>query len=271
MIKNLIAAFMMLAASTTVSAQGVEGVDPIRPDDDVISGVDMRHWNFDVRLGYSLGGTMPYDFPVEMRKINSFSPKFNYRFGFDIEYRFNKSWGLQGGVYLERKGFKGDMQVRQYEMSVVQNDEKLHGFFSGNVMTNIIQTGFTVPIQANWWITRQCKLKFGPYVSIIYDRNFSGSAYDGYLREDDIRGQRTYMGTEEGSRGDYSGEEFDKGLRTFQWGLDLGCDWYFSRHWGIFGDVSFGLNRAFKKDFETITMGLYPIYGTFGIVYKIGR
>lgn len=260
----------MLISSVSAWSQ-IDGVEPLNDNDDVIAGVDMKHWNFDVRLGFSIGGTMPMDFPVEMRGINSFSPKFNYRFGFDIEYRFNKHWGMQSGLYLERKGFKGDMRVRQYEMSVNQGDETLHGVFTGNVMTNIVQTGFTLPLQANWWVNRKCKIKFGPYVSLLTDRTFSGYAYDGYLRDGNSKGKLTEMGSDADSRGEFSGEDFDKGLRQWLYGLDAGVDWYFSRHWGMFADVSWGLNAAFKSDFETITMALYPVYGTIGVVYKIGR
>lgn len=269
-IKRILGVALMLISSVSAWSQ-IEGVEPLAENDDVIAGVDMKHWNFDVRLGFSIGGTMPMDFPVEMRGINSFSPKFNYRFGFDIEYRFNKHWGMQSGLYLERKGFKGDMRVRQYEMSVNQGDETLHGVFTGNVMTNIVQTGFTLPLQANWWVNRKCKIKFGPYVSLLTDRTFSGYAYDGYLRDGNSKGKLTEMGSDADSRGEFSGEDFDKGLRQWLYGLDAGVDWYFSRHWGMFADVSWGLNAAFKSDFETITMALYPVYGTIGVVYKIGR
>lgn len=266
----MMALVLMIVSSASAWSQ-IDGVEPLRDDDDVIAGVDMKHWNFDVRLGYSIGGTVPMGFPVEMREINSFSPKLNYRFGVDIEYRFNTHWGMQTGLYLERKGFQGDMRVRQYEMSVDQGDDKLHGVFTGNVKTNIIQTGFTVPIQANWWINRQCKIKFGPYLSLLTDRTFNGYAYNGYLREGNSKGKLTEMGSGPDSRGDFDGEDFDAGLRRWQFGLDAGADYYFSRHWGAFVDVSWGLNAAFKSDFETITMPLYPVYGTIGIVYKIGR
>lgn len=260
----------------------VNGVDPLpEVQDDVIAGIDMRHWNFDIRAGYSIGGTLPMDMPAEMRHINSFSPKFNYRFGLDIEYRFNTHWGLQGGAYIERKGFEGDMAVRGYQITMRQGTEEISGPFTGNVVTNIVQTGITIPVQAAAWINRKLKLRFGPYISVVTDKSFHGYAYgnpgaDGrpsaYLRRDDVKGDLVYIGNDENSRGTFGDDAFKDYLRTFQVGVDAGCDWFFSRHWGAFADLSYGLNSAFNgKEGNPVNMDLYPLYATVGIVYKIGR
>lgn len=259
-----------------------DGVGPLRENDDVISGVDMRHWNFNVRLGYSVGGTIPLGFPEGIRGINSFSPKLNYRSGVDIEYRYNTHWGLSGGLYFERKGFEGDASVKQYDVLVSVGGESISGPYTGNVDVNVIQTGFTVPILANWWITRKLKLKFGPYVSMVTDRSFYGYAYgevgsDGnptaYLRRgNSANAPLVYVGNDETTRGYFTGEEFNRFMRRFQWGLNLGVDWYFSRHWGMFFDMSYGINSAFNdKIGNPVTIGLHPLYATFGLTYKIGR
>ena len=57
-----------------------------------------------LRLGYSIGGTIPIDFPAEMRALNSYSPKVNYQFGIDYERMLTDKYGLQLGLYLERRG-----------------------------------------------------------------------------------------------------------------------------------------------------------------------
>lgn len=272
----------MLGLFSQSAFSQVDGVDPLPEEkEDIIAGIDMRHWNFDVRAGYSIGGTMPMDMPAEMRHINSFSPKFNYRFGLDIEYRFNPSWGLQSGAYIERKGFQGDMSVRGYQITMRQGSEEISGPFTGNVVTNIVQTGVTIPLQAAWWINRKLKLRFGPYISIVTDKSFNGYAYgnegaDGnptaYLRRDDAKGDLVYIGNDEGSRGTFGDDTFKEYMRTMQYGVDMGCDWFFSRHWGVFGDLSYGFNSAFNgKEGNPVNMDLYPLYFTVGVVYKIGR
>ncbi len=279
--RKLLYIFAAFAISICIKAQ-TDGVDPLRENDDVISGVDMRHWNFDVRLGYSVGGTIPVGFPEGIRGINSFGSKINYRFGVDIEYRYNTHWGLSGGIYFERKGFMGDASVKQYDVLVSVGGESISGPYTGNVQVNVIQTGFTVPIQANWWINRRLKLKFGPYASLITDRSFYGYAYGdndsegnptAYLRRgNSSNAPLVYIGNDETTRGYFTGEEFNRYMRRFQFGLNFGADWFFSRHWGMFLDMSYGINSAFNNSpGNPVTIGLHPLYATFGLVYKIGR
>ena len=266
MIKKILATVMMLTASmTTIIAQ-------TQYDRDLEGqSSDIKRWNLNVRGGYSIGGTMPMGFPAEMRSLNSYSPKINYRFGVDVERRFNEDWGLQAGLYFERKGFKADLSIRQYGVILEQGGEKITGPYTGNVVVNIVQTGFTLPIQATWWPCKEVKLKAGPYLSLVTDRNFYGYAYDGYLRRGEVRGDLVNVGDDESTRGYFSGELFDKGMRRFQWGVNIGCDYYFAQHWGVFGDLSYGFNSAFRKDFDTITMGLFPLYFTVGVTYKFGK
>lgn len=289
---RLLMALAMMFTATTVSAQ-VDGVDASdKEKDDVIAGIDMRHWNFDIRAGYSVGGTMPRNFPAELRGVNSFSPKFNYRLGFDVEYRFNKQWGLLSGIYIESKGFKGDAVMKGFDVSMKQGTVEMNGPYFGNVEMNLSQTGLTIPVQASWYVTRKLKVRGGFYVSILSNREMSGYAYgkldeDGnataYIRKGDIRGELVEIGDKvdnvgkdgnviPAKPGEFTSDMFEDYMRAFQWGFGAGVDWYFSRHWGIFGDLSYGLNAVFNdKEGNPINLGLYPLYGTFGIVYKIGR
>lgn len=283
---------IMMLCTATASAQ-IDGIEADNKEkDDVIAGVDMRHWNFDIRVGYSVGGTMPRNFPAELRGINSFAPKFNYRFGVDVEYRFNPNWGLFSGIYIESKGFRGDAVMKGFDVSMKQGTVEMSGPYFGNVEMNLSQTGLTIPVQASWYINRKLKVRGGLYVSLLSNRQMSGFAYgkldeDGnataYIRKGDIRGELIEIGDKTDNKdkngnvipakpGEFTSDMFEDYMRSFQWGLDAGLDWYFSRHWGVFGDVSYGMNAVFnKKEGNPINLGLYPLYGTFGIVYKIGR
>lgn len=290
--KKIILAVFAALLTLTVSAQSDKQKQKVEPDikgveesdaqvDDKIESLDMKHWNFDIRAGYSIGGTLPMGFPVEMRALNSFNPKFNYRFGADVEYRFNPRWGLDLGLYFERKGFGADISLRQFNVIMSQGGNEITGPYTGNVVINVTQTGFTVPIQAAWYPKKNIKVKFGGYISYISDRNFHGYAYGeptanglttAYLRRGEIRGDVIYIGNDENTRGTFSGDLFNGFMRQFQAGVTVGCDYYFLRHWGVFLDVSYGVNSAFNnKEGNPVTMGLYPLYATVGIVFKIGR
>lgn len=290
--KKTILAALAALLTLTASAQSERHKVKIEPEiqgveeseaqvDDKIESLDMKHWNFDVRAGYSIGGTLPLGFPPEMRYINSFAPKFNYRFGVDVEYRFNPKWGLDAGIYFERKGFNADIALRQFNVIMSQGGNDITGPYTGNVVINITQTGFTVPIQAAWYIRKNVKLKFGGYFSYITDRNFHGYAYGlptpsgyttAYLRRGEIRGDLIYIGNDETTRGYFSGALFDGFMRRVQGGVTIGCDYYFLRHWGVFLDAGFGVNSAFNSDpSNPVTMALHPLYATVGIVFKIGR
>ena len=95
--------------------------------------------------------------------------------------------------------------------------------------------------------------------------SFDGYAYNGHLRVGDPTGTRVDLGTDEASRGTY---DFSDDLRRVQFGIDVGADWQFSRRYGAYADLSWGLLGAFKSDFKTIEQTMYPIFGTIGLTYK---
>lgn len=238
-----------------------------------------QQFDYELRAGYSVGGTLPMGFPAAVRGLNSYSPKFNYRVGADAVYRWNEHWGVQTGLYFEQKGFKSDVTLRQFDVILRQGVEEITGPYTGNVVINVRQTGFTLPIQAIWQPTPALKAKAGIYLSLLTGRSFYGYAYgetgpDGkstaYLRRGEVRGDLVYVGNDETTRGYFSGDSFNGYMRRFQWGLDLGVDWTFAKKWGAFADLSYGLNSAFNdSEGNPVTMGLHPLYGTFGLVYKL--
>lgn len=252
-------------------------------------------WNLNVRGGYAIGGTMPMGMPEEMRGLNGYTPKLNYRLGVDVERRFNDRYGLQAGLYLERHGFKGDVNMRQYDLILRQGGERIEGPFTGNVVMNIVQTGITIPIQGTWWFAEKGKLKFGPYVQFLTDRKFEGYAYgnkvydsngnwtgsfDAYIRRGDSRGEKLEIGdiyTDDNGlvvdkSGTFDGQEFNDYLRWFQWGLTVGADYYIAEHWGAFADLSYGVNSAFTNaEGNPVDMKLHPLYFTLGVTYRFGK
>ena len=51
--------------------------------------------------------------------------------------------------------------------------------------------------------------------------------------------------------------------------MNAGADWYFSKRWGAYADIAWGLTGIFKRDFKTIEQTMYPIFGTIGVTYKL--
>ena len=164
---------------------------------------DLRYM---VRLGYSLGGTAPVGMPATIRSLDKYTPTNNTLLGLDAYKPLTEKWGLQAGFHYQNKGMKTDAKVKGYSMEMRRGDE------SPNL-----------------------RLKFGPYFSYVLSNNFSGYAYDGYLRVGDPTGDKVELGHVEGERGDY---DFTEDLRHWQFGLALGADWFFSNHFGAYAGLS---------------------------------
>lgn len=224
---------------------------------------DLRYM---VRLGYSLGGTAPVGMPATIRSLDKYTPTNNTLLGLDAYKPLTEKWGLQAGFHYQNKGMKTDAKVKGYSMEMRRGDETLSGLFTGNVVTEVSEWMVTLPLQAAYNVSPKLRLKFGPYFSYVLSNNFSGYAYDGYLRVGDPTGDKVELGHVEGERGDY---DFTEDLRHWQFGLDLGADWFFSNHFGAYAGLSWGLTNIFRKDFHVIEQSLYPIYGSIGLTYKL--
>lgn len=224
---------------------------------------DLRYM---VRLGYSLGGTAPVGMPATIRSLDKFTPTNNTLLGLDAYKPLTDKWGLQAGFHYQNKGMKTDAKVKGYSMEMRRGDETLSGLFTGNVVTEVDEWMVTMPLQVAYNVSSKLRLKFGPYFSYVMSNNFSGYAYDGYLRVGDPTGDKVELGHAEGERGDY---DFTEDLRHWQFGLDLGADWFFSNRFGAYAGLSWGLTNIFRKDFHVIEQSLYPIYGSIGLTYKL--
>ena len=231
----------------------------------VLAGDIFGDLRYQARLGYNLGGTAPVGMPATIRSLEKFSPKVNLLLGLDAYKPLSGKWGLLAGFHYENKGMETDANVKNYHMEMRRGDEKLTGVFTGRVVTKVEEWMVTLPLLATYDLGR-VRLKAGPYFSYVMSNDFSGYAYDGYLREGDPTGQKVELGHDEGERGDY---DFSDDLRHWQFGLDVGADWYFSRRFGAYADLTWGLTSIFRKDFKTIEQKLYPIYGSVGVIYKL--
>ena len=219
----------------------------------------------DVRLGYTVGGTIPTHMGNEIRGINSFDPGLNFAVSAEASLPLSKRWAIHSGLRYELGSMDVDSRVMNYDIEVVRGDESLNGIFMGNVRIKSSQRRISLPIQAEFKASNTCSLRGGLFMGWLASRKFWGWAYDGYLREGSPVGPKIAMGTEPGDRGDF---EFDKSMRHMQWGIDVGADWQFHRRWGVFAELTYSLSGLFKSNFHSVQT-LRPMYGTLGIIYHI--
>ena len=221
---------------------------------------------YNLRFGYSIGGTAPMGMPATIRSMDKFTLTPNFNLGLGIYKNLGGRWGVTTGMYLENKGMDVEATVKNYHMAFVRGNQRLEGNFTGGVSMDVEQWMLTLPLMATYSPSKNVHIKLGPYLSYVRSHKFTGYAYGGYIRVGDPTGQKVEIGSDESNRGEF---DFSEDMRSWQFGMLAGVDWYFHKHWGCFADLSWGFTDIFDADFKTIEQDLYPIYGTIGISYRI--
>lgn len=226
----------------------------------------LRGWEYSLKAGFNIGGTAPLPLPEEIRKIDSYAPSMAISIEGNATKWFDekKLWGLTLGLRLENKNMTTEATVKNYGMKIINtNGGELEGLWTGGVKTKVKNSYLTIPVLANYKVSNRWKLVAGPYFSYLLEGDFSGHVYEGHLRTPD----------QTGSRVDFSGEsvatyDFSDDLRKFQWGLQVGGEWRAFKHLNVYADLTWGLNDIFKKEFDTISFAMYPIYLNIGFGYS---
>ena len=247
--KILIGACLVLLTSLPVAAEGF------------FDDVEMK-----ARLGYSIGGTAPLGMPASIRSIEAFHVTPNFQLGFDVAKPLGGQWGVQTGLMLENKGMDGEVMTKAYRMKVRMDESEMEGYYTGRVRQKVTEWMLTLPVQATYQLGQKVRVKAGPYVSMLIDKDFSGYAADGYLRKDDPTGLKVVMGNQEGEWATY---DFTDDMRWLQAGVAAGAEWQAWQRLGFSFDLSWGLTGIHKSDFKTVEQTLYPIYGTIAVTYKL--
>ncbi len=243
----------LLVLAQTASAQKSEGESLIR--------AALKGWHVKLRAGFLVGGTTPLPLPQEIRSIDGYNPTMNVGIEGDVQKKFEGSrWGMALGVRLETKGMKTDATVKNYHMEMTADDGGyMTGAWTGHVKTKVRATYLTFPILGVFEISPRWQLRGGPYLSWMYDGDFTGEAYDGYIRHGDPTGEKAEV-----SRASY---DFSDDLRRFQWGVQVGAEWVAYKHLSVYADLTWGINSIFPRHFESVTFAMYPVYANVGFSY----
>lgn len=221
----------------------------------------LKGWHVRIGAGVSVGGTSPIPLPAEIREIKSYNPTMCVMLEGAVQRKFSKHWGTMIGVRFENKGMKTDARVKNYHMEALNDDGsgKVNGAWTGNVKTEVNNKYLTFPILATYSFNDRWQIQAGPYFSYLINGDFSGKAYDGYIRDGDPTGQLAEV-----SSATY---DFSDDLRRFAWGMQVGGEFKAFKHLSVSANLTWGLNGIFPSNFESVTFALYPIYGTIGFNY----
>lgn len=230
-----------------------------------LAKAEQNGWEYEIKAGIGIGGASPLPLPVEIRKISSYSPRFNGSLEGSVTRWMGdkKEWGISSGIRLEVKGMQTGARVKNYSTEIVDIDSKVAGYWTGYVNTKYNSSFVTIPVLANYRLNERWKFRAGLYASFRLDGDFSGYVTDGYLRQGTPIGQKIEF--KDGKQGTY---DFSDNLRRVHTGLQLGASWRAFNHFNVNADLNWGLNNIFKSDFKTVTFKMYPIYLNLGFGYK---
>lgn len=251
----------ILAVIAAIAANAQQGAG-LNDTDKNLVWVAQRGWNIRMSAGVNIGGTSPLPLPREIRSINSYNPGLNLSLEGSVQKSFyNSCWGVLVGVRFERKGMATDASTKNYHMEAWNTDGsgKVVGAWTGKVKTKVNNSYLTLPVLATYSLNERVMLSVGPYVSYLLDGEFTGEAYDGYIRDQNPTGERADV-----TRAEY---DFGKDMNKWQWGVQAGCEYRAYRHLALFANLQWGMNSIFPDDYSAITFALYPIYGTLGFTY----
>lgn len=222
----------------------------------------LKGWHIRLSAGYNIGGTAPLPLPREIRGIEGYNPGLNLAIEGTVEKNFKAlPWGIRWGIRLETKGMTTRAKTKNYHMEAWNTDGsgKVQGAWTGKVKTSVNNTYLTLPVVAVYNIDKRWSVSAGAYASYLLDGEFTGAAYDGYIRDQDPTGEKAEV-----TRAEYN---FSSDIRKFNWGLQAGGEYKAYKHLALFANLQWSMNGIFPSDFGSVTFALYPIYGTLGFTY----
>ncbi|HLR37513.1 MAG TPA: porin family protein [Chitinophagaceae bacterium] len=224
-----------------------------------------KNMDYELQAFFSIGGSSPLGFPREIREIKSYNPSLQL----GLEANATKwldpkqKWGIRVGVSIEGKGMETEAGVENYFTEIIQDNSGVQGYFTGTVKTDVKNVFVTVPISAVYNISDHWNLLAGLFVSYLIDEQFDGYVSDGYFRPGAPTSPKVTFSGDSKAAYDFSDDE-----RSFQWGAQIGAERIIGKHLAVMGNLSYGINDIFKKDFNSITFNMHNIYVDLGFSYR---
>lgn len=224
-------------------------------------------WEFELKAGINfVGGTAPMQIPVEIRSFEDYSPKFGASFeGVATKWFGEKygapEWGLSAGLRLENRGMKTKASTKNFFTSVAMDNESIQGYWTGDVVMEYSSNFLSVPLLAHYRFNKDWKVRGGLFVGYQIDGKFGGAVQNGYLRQGTPVGEKIVM-TQPVLY------DFTPNMQQWQWGSQLGFSWRAYRHFHVNMDLNWGFSKVFKRGFDAIGIGMYPIYLQAGFGYQ---
>lgn len=220
-----------------------------------------RKWEHNIVAGFNIGATAPLPIPNNVRKIESYSPEFSPKLGYELLYRFNAKWGVGLGAYLDYKGMKTKSEVLYLNTIISSGDAEFKGTFSGKNETKVRNAYVSFPIHATFNFNERWRVRLGMYGAWLFSATFKGTVSDGYIRNGGPTGEKILI-----SQASF---DFSEDVNTFDFGLHGGGQMTVWKNLSINADLSWGLRPIFPSSFEGTEFKMYNIYGLLGVVYKI--
>lgn len=218
--------------------------------------------------GYNFGGTMPFPLPGEIREINSYWPLFTPQLGYGITYNYDDQWALKASIILENKGMGVTNKVKYMYTDVVMDGSSIKGYFVGRNQTSIKISYLTIPIKLAYSVNDKWQINGGGFFSYRSSSEFSGTVWDGYLRQTD---DKNIINSKKIDIEDKWDAQFDFGkeMRDIDLGVVLGAERKLNQRFGLYGEVSYSITPIFPSSFKGLEYKMHNFYVALGITYKL--
>lgn len=222
--------------------------------------------------GYYIGATAPTSMPREVRSVDSYWPQFTPQLGYNVSYDINHQWGVETGITLDLKGMGVRDKVKYMYTDVTMDKNNVRGYFTGKNETTVKASYVTVPVRVTFALTPTWKLRAGGYFAYRNSSEFSGTVWDGYLRQTDDNdiANSTRIEIENKNEATF---DFGKDMRNFDMGISLGFEHNFQNfkngRFSIYTDMTVSLTPIFPSSFTGVDMTMRHMYGVVGLSYKL--
>lgn len=189
-----------------------------------------------------------------------------------LDYALNHQWSLESGITIDVKGMGVRNRVKYMYTSATMDDNTVRGYFTGRNETKVKASYVTIPVRIAYSLTETWKIRAGGYFSYKNSSEFSGTVWDGYLRQTDDKDIINSILVDIDNK-DEAVFDFGKDMRNFDMGLSVGFEHNFKNFKGgrisLYGDMTVSLTPLFPSDFTAIDMTMRHMYAVVGLSYKL--